>query len=302
LSAATARRIGALLFGLSAACAPSRALVGTTGLMHEKSIHADDRRAALRAPEGVACAGDGKLVVADTGNGRLLTYTWKEGQLGGGGQIRLAQLPRPTRVERNPGGGVLVLDGRSRRIARVDEAGAFAGQLDIQGASGPKEIVPISFTVGPSNVYVLDAGSRRVLVVDAAGKVTREIPLPAGGSFTDIARDGKGRLYALDAVGAALWRADAGGRQFQPLAADLRLQARFPASVASDRNGGVYVVDRHGGAVVVLDEDGRFRGRGLGLGRADGLLDHAAQICVTGSEVFVADRNNNRVQVFSVLR
>lgn len=302
MSAGTARRIGALLCGILAACAPARALVDARGLMHERSIYADDRRGALRAPEGVACAGDGKLVVADTGNGRLLTYTWKDGQLGGGEQVRLAQLPRPTRLERDAAGGVLVLDGRSRRIVRVDEAGAFAGQLEIRGASGSHQIVPIGFTIAPSNVYVLDAGDRRVLALDAAGNVVREIPLPSAGSFTDIASDGGGRVYALDAVGAALWRMDAGGREFQPLAADLRRQAKFPASIASDRHGSLYVVDRHGGSVVVLDEDGRLRGRGLGSGRADGLLDEPAQICVSGSEVFVADRNNDRVQVFSVLR
>lgn len=302
MSAATTRRIGALLLACSTACAPGRALVGAAGLMHRTSIYADDKRVALRAPEGVACAEDGKLVVADTGNGRLLTYTWKDGQLGGGGQIRLAQLSHPTRVERDSDGGVLVLDGRSRRIVRVDQKGAFAGQLEIQGASGSQEIVPISFTIGSAAVYVLDARGRRVLALDAEGKVTREIALPATGSFTDLASDGGGRVYALDAVNAALWRVDAGGKQFEPVAADLRRQTRFPASIASDRHGSVFVVDNHGGTVVVLDEDGRFRGRGLGAGRADGLLNYPAQICVSGSDVFVADRNNDRVQVFSILR
>src|SRR5512132_2543701 len=154
MSAAATRRIGALLLGCSTACAPGRGLVGAAGLMHERSIYTDDRRVALRAPEGVSCAADGKLIVADTGNGRLLTYMWKDGQLRGGEQIRLAQLPHPTRVQRDAGGGVLVLDGRSRRIVRVDPGGAFAGHLDIRGASGSQEIVPISFTIGSATVYV----------------------------------------------------------------------------------------------------------------------------------------------------
>lgn len=298
----TARRIGALLLGCSAACAPGRALLGPTGLMHEKSIYADDKRLPLRGPEGVACAGDGKLVVADTGNGRLLTYTWKDGALGGGEQIRLAQLPHPTRVERDAGGGVLVLDGGSRRIVRVDEKGGFAGYLDLQGAPGSRDVVPIGFTIGAASVYVLDTRGRRVLVLDAAGKVTREIALPSTGSFTDVASDGRGHVYALDAVNAVLFRVDAGGTEFRSVAAGLRERMKFPASMASDRSGSLFVVDKHGGSVVVLDEDGRLQGRGLGAGRADGLLSYPAQICVSGSEVFVADRNNNRVQVFSILR
>lgn len=295
-----ARPIGALLFGCSIACAAGRARVGAAGLVHERSIYADGRRGPLRAPEGVACADDGTLIVSDTGNGRLLTYTWKEGQLGGGEPIKLAQLPYPTRAERDGRGGLLVLDGRSRRIVRLGRDGAFAGHLEVTGASAARDVVPISFTVASGNVYVLDAAGRRVLVLDAAGKIAREIALPSAGSFTDVAVDGAGRVYALDAVDATLWQTDAAGA-FRALAR-LRQQARFPASITSDRHGSLFVVDQHGGAILVLDEDGRSRGRGLSAGRADGLLNYPAQICVAGSEVFIADRNNHRVQVFTILR
>jgi hypothetical protein len=61
-------------------------------------------------------------------------------------------------------------------------------------------------------------------------------------------------------------------------------------------------VDRHGGAIFVLGEDGSFQGRGMSRGRGDGLLMYPAEVCVSGDDVFVADRSNNRVQVFSMMR
>src|SRR3954469_25972634 len=42
-----------------------------------------------------------------------------------------------------------------------------------------------------------------------------------------------------------------------------------------------------------------FLSRALRYGRADGLLNYPGQLCLTHRYAFVADRNNNRVQIFS---
>ena len=60
--------------------------------------------------------------------------------------------------------------------------------------------------------------------------------------------------------------------------------------------------DRNAPAIVLLDKDGGFLSRALRYGRADGLLNYPGQLCLTHGYAFVADRNNNRVQVFSILR
>jgi len=296
-------RIAAALLACAAAGAPAWARAATAGLVHEKSIYLDARRTRLKAPEGVACADDGRVVVADTGQGRLLTYTWREGQLRGGDAIRLPQVPHPVRVELGAGGSILVLDGKLRRIARLDSRGAFSGYLEIAGASASAPILPASFKVDASgSVHVLDLAGRRVLTVDGAGKVTRELALPGTGSFTDIAVGAGGKVFALDAVGAALWSAAPGANEFRPLAPSFKDRMRFPASLAGDGRGRLLVVDRHGGAIHVLGEDGSLKGRAMSRGSTDGLLLYPAQLCVTRAEVFVADRNNNRVQVFSIMR
>jgi NHL repeat len=301
--AARQLRIVAALLGCAAAGAPVCARAGTAGFVHEKSIYVDARRTPLKAPEGVACADDGRLVVADTGQGRLLTYTWREGQLRGGEAIKVPQVPHPTRVELGAGGSILVLDGKLRRIARLDSKGAFSGYLEIAGASPSAPILPASFKVDASGtVHVLDLAGRRVLAVDGTGKVTRELALPGAGSFTDIAVGAGGKVYALDAVEATLWSAGPGAKEFRPLAPSFKERMKFPASLVADGRGRLLVVDRHGGAIFVLGEDGSFQGRAMSRGSSDGLLLYPAQLCVTRGEVFVADRNNNRVQVFSILR
>ena len=53
----------------------------------------------MKQPEGVACSDSPSFVVADTGNGRLLTYTFKEGVVEGGAEIKLPQLPYPGRMQ-----------------------------------------------------------------------------------------------------------------------------------------------------------------------------------------------------------
>jgi DNA-binding beta-propeller fold protein YncE len=74
----------------------------------------------------------------------------------------------------------------------------------------------------------------------------------------------------------------------------------FPASITATK-GRFYVVDQNGSGVVVLGQDGSYLGRRLAIGWNDGLLRYPAQLCITdGGEAIVADRQNNRVQVFSM--
>jgi sugar lactone lactonase YvrE len=298
----TTREIASLLLALAALGAPVATRGAVTGLKHEKSIYVDDREGLLKEPEGVACADNGTVVVADTGNGRLLTFTWKDGSLKGGKQIKLPQIPYPVRVEIDGSGNVLVLDRKLKKIARLDVSGGFSGYIEMKGATSSASIVPGSFRADGTGLWVLDLAGRRVLAVDAAGKVTRDIALPATGEFTDILVVND-RVYALDAIGRSMWALEKGATAFQEVAKDMKSRVNFPIYIASDQRGRVLVVDENGHGIVVLGQDTTFQGRTLGMGWSDGMLYYPQQICVTREgETFVADRGNNRVQVFSLGR
>jgi tripartite motif-containing protein 71 len=74
---------------------------------------------------------------------------------------------------------------------------------------------------------------------------------------------------------------------------------RFPRSMTTDSRGRIYLVDRNGGSIVLLGQDGSFLERQSGFGWKEGRLNYPSQICITvDGEVFVADTRNNRVQIF----
>ena len=264
-------------------------------------IYVDGKGAGIRQPEGVACRGNA-LVVADTGNGRLLRYTIAGENWTPGGEVVLSQLPSPIRVDVNSKGEIFALDGSSRKIARVASSGEFLGYVapagEVQGA-----IVTRSFRLdGQDNLYLLDVFSARVLVLDPSGKVQREIPFPKGyGFLSDLAVDAGGNVYLLDSVRKRVYKVAKNSAEAVPLTGSLQEEAYFPASIATDKQGTIFLVDQNGSGVVILGPDGSFRGRRLSMGWKEGFLRYPAQMCVTeNGAAFIADRGNNRVDGFLI--
>ena len=73
-----------------------------------------------------------------------------------------------------------------------------------------------------------------------------------------------------------------------------------PARLSVDNRGFLYLVDQNGSGLGLVAPDGSLLGRRLGLGWNKSGLYYPSQICISGRDVFIADRNNNRVQMFSV--
>lgn len=269
---------------------------------YTESVYIDSKEGPLRSPEGVACNDGGALVVADTGNSRLLTYTVKEDGVAAGVEVKSPQLVAPVRVQLDPKGGTVVLDRKGNRLVRFDAKGTYTGTIEPK-SDLPGTFSPVAFKVdGGQNVWVLD-GSGRVVVLDPAGTVTRTLELPKGGAmFTDLAVDGGGVVYAVDAVQAMVWSADKAATVFKPLSKSLKDEMSFPAYVLAAK-GKLLLVDQVGHGVVVLGTDGSFQGRQLSYGAGEGLLQYPGQLCLTErGDVFLADRNNNRVDRYTIAR
>lgn len=298
------RRTLAPLLALALLAAPGAGrAAAAAGLRHEKTVYADARDAALKLPEGVGCDDKGAFVVADTGNGRLLLFKFQDGAVSGGTEVKLPQLPYPTRVQVGPQGDVYVLDRKQKKIVKLDAAGAFAGFVEPSGASGAGTVVPSSFKVdGTGKLALLDVAGRRVLVLDPAGKVLREAPLPKDGFFTDVAVDPDGRVLALDGVNAAVFALPKDKAEFQPLGVGLKDKMSFPVDLEVWK-GKLFLVDQNGHGIAVLGLDGTYVGRELAMGWSEGALYYPSQLCIdAGGDAFLADRNNSRVQVFSIAR
>ena len=269
------------------------------------AVYQDDKGVGLRQPEGVACNDRATLVVGDTGGGRLLRFTVEDRNVKPAGEMRAPQLSAPIRVQMNSKDEVLALDGKQRRIVRFDAKGEPRGFLDPEGVPGSGAIVLRSFKVDrDDSLYLLDVFGGRVVVLAPDGKFLRQIAFPKEyGFFSDLAVDSRGRIYLLDSLRAEVWAAAKDAKEFSLLAKNLRGHLNFPISITVDGRGVLYLVDEHGGGVVLLGQDGAVLGRQLATGWNEGFLNSPSQMCINDKgQVFIADRGNSRVQLFSLVR
>jgi len=269
------------------------------------SVYVDDKEAGLNRPEGIACGGGGQFVVGDTGNGRLLRFTYRDKTVSGGSEIRIPQVPAPSRVQLNSKGEIYVLDGKQRRIAHLGPDGGFKAVLAFDGVPPPATIVPKSFTIDPAdNIYVLDVFSARVLALNAQGKFQRALAFPGDAGFgSDVAVDPAGTIFLLDSIKRRMFSAEKDADAFVPLGGDLSAWLVTLPSYMTASKGVVFVVEGGGSGIVALGRDGSFLSRQLTMGGEEGSLNHPSQMCINDKdEVFIADRDNSRIQVFQLIR
>ena len=202
-------------------------------------------------------------------------------------------------------GEIMVLDGQSRSIVRLDPEGKMLGVVKPQGVPNGSTLMVRAFALdSENNMYLLDLFGKRVIVINPAGAFQREIPLPKKGrGFSDVALDPRGTVFVLDSVEAVIHAAAKGAQTFSPLTNDLRQYATFPTNITPDGRGGLLVVDRNGAGIVMVGQDGSYRGRQLNMGWKPGLLYYPCQLCLTDTdEAVIADRDNSRVQIFRMVR
>ncbi|HZV81527.1 MAG TPA: NHL repeat-containing protein [Geobacteraceae bacterium] len=270
-----------------------------------QTVIADEKGGDLKYPEGVACDGKSLVVVADTGNSRLVRYTYQDESLKGGSEIKIPQLTYPLRVQVAAGGAIFALDGKQRRIVRLNGDGTFSGYMEPKGVSGGQGVIPRSFRVdGAGNIWILDILGARVLQLDGGGNVLRQVEFPKDyGFISDIEVTASGDVLLLDSTNAAVFAARKGEGTALPLSQGLRDYLVYPTYLATDSRGMIYVVDQNGGALVALGGDGSFVGRQLAMGTKNGLLNYPGQFCIMpAGALLVADRNNSRLQLFTLGR
>jgi sugar lactone lactonase YvrE len=277
----------------------------TVKLRHLQSVYFDERGGSIKQPEGVTCSDKSILVVGDTGNDRLLRYTFQERSLKGGTEIKIPQLSNPIRIQINSKGEIFALDGKKRRVVRLTPEGTFKGYVEPEGIPSSSAFVPRSIKTDVNdNIYLLDIFTGRVLILNPEGKYQKQIPFPKDyGFFSDLSVDSKGTLLLVDCVKAMVFSAAKDSNSFSPLTKNLREYLNFPTSITTDNRGTIYIVDQNGSGIVILGQDGSFQGRQLNMGWNEGLLYFPSQMCINEKgEVFIADRGNSRVQIFTLVK
>jgi len=269
------------------------------------SVYTDDKGLGLKQPEGVACIGESLFIVADSGNGRLLRYSIKGGEIELGTiEIKVDQLSYPIKTEINSKGDIYVLGRKERSIVRLSPAGEFRGHLQPLGLPSPAAYVVRSFAIDRNdNIYILDILFERVLILDPAGRYVAQIKFPDEyGFFSDVAVDFRGAVLLIDGVDGMVFSAGKNSARFSPLTSSLKEYVRFPTSLTTDDRGRIYLADRNGASIIILGQDGSFLSRQSGMGWKEGSLNYPAQMCINKKgEIFVADTMNSRIEIFELV-
>jgi DNA-binding beta-propeller fold protein YncE len=220
--------------------------------------------AADMYPSGLEVAADGTIVVADTGNNAVAAYSPGGTQLWRVGVYGsgTGQFNNPRDIGIDSAGNIYVADTANTRIVKLTSAGQWVAAW--KGATGDLIKSPIGISVHGDQVYVADGGAPKVRIFTTTGTQVR----------------------AFGSQGACTFSA-------------LR-------DVDADADGNVYVANYTQHNILKLTSTGtcitKWGSKGSGQGQF--AAPYGVRIAadpVTGTDlVYVADSNNNRVQVFTL--
>lgn len=158
------------------------------------------------------------------------------------------------------------------------------------------------------NVWVFNRGAHPVMQFDRAGKFLQAWPDIKIISSHGIRVDAEGNIWLIDVKGHVVIKCSPEGRVLMILGNrqgiagnnDSRDAFNEPTGIAFDRQGNLYVSDGYVNArVIKFNKDGEYITHWGKKGTADGEFNLVHDVCLDSQErVYVADRTNQRVQIF----
>jgi len=298
--------------------------------------------AQFKYPYDVAVDASGNVYVADTGNSRIrkITPSGAVTSLAGStygfadGTGTAAHFSNPFGVAVDTSGNVYVTDSDNNRIRKITPSGVVttpAGSTTVSGfadgtGTAAKFYYPIGVAVDTTgNVYVADTNNHRIRKISPSGLVTTLAGSGAAG-FADgtgtaaqfnspfgVAVDASGNVYVGDSDNNRIRKISPSGvvTTVAGSGADgyidgtgTAAQFSWPAGVAVDASGNLYVVDNSNHRIRTISPSGvvtTLAGSGTN-GFADGSgaaaqFSYPTGVAVDASgNVYVADYANSRIR------
>ncbi|HEV3256507.1 MAG TPA: hypothetical protein VG013_06495 [Gemmataceae bacterium] len=242
----------------------------------------------LRLPFGVALDSDGNAFIVEFGGHRVrkadvkgtvttIAGTGKKGDGGDGGPALKAEFNAPHSFALAANGDIYLADTLNNRVRKITKKGvvsAFAGtgKAGFAGDGGPAAradfhgIYCVAFGPKQERLYLADLENRRIRAIDMKTGVVTTV---AGNGKRGVPQDG------ADARSAPLVD---------------------PRAVAVDSKGNVYVLERSGHALRVVDADGKIRTvAGTGKAGYEGDGGAALKARLNGPKHLCIDREDNVV-------
>ena len=258
------------------------------------------KSAWLNLPNSVFVEGNGRILIADTGNQRIRAVANANintiaggGPNGDGHQAKLATLANPNSVVWDSAGNFYIADADNNQVRKVNPSGVittFAG-TGIAGPPNTSTVQAVNATLnGPlglgidsqNNIYIADTGNQVIRAVVAS---TGEIVTVAGDGDSCVPSSGK-----------------CGDGQKATNA-----QLTFPTSVALDSKGNLYIADYYAHKIRMVNGStgiiSTLAGTGVRGYAGDGgpankaKLGRAYGVAVDSfANVYITDTDNNRVR------
>ena len=216
----------------------------------------------------------------------------------------------PSGVEVDPRGGALVIaDTGNNAVAKYRPDGTRVWKVGRHGTGKRRFEQPRDVGVaGDGRIYVADTQNRRIVVLDGRGRWVKAFRGPADDRMgTPIGVTVRGRhVYVADTGQMVLRVFDLRGRQLRVIASRGACSTQSIRDADATANGTIYVASYATNEISVYGANGRcrstFGGSGTDLGqlRAPYGVKIARDPVTSRWRVFVADANNERIQVFTL--
>ncbi len=276
---------------------------GSNGVFLRSIGNTGDQEATLKNPIAVAVDSRAMIYAVDGASRQVKIYK-QDGSFAG----KLTGPVKPRALAMTDD-GLLVTDAENYNITKYNTAGdkLYSFGTMGQGKVQFQELYGIAAD-GQGKVYAVDR-SRGAVQIISNGKGAEsdlpirispptsvrwesDLPVKAGKLAWDrLTR----RIFAVDDEQEALLVISKGVVEKTIGAAGVA-----PVAVAVDPKGFPWVIDRKESRILKLDSDGRVLISVGASGRREGYFSRPADVLIgTDGRIFVADRNNHRVQVFS---
>ena len=258
----------------------------------------------LSSPGGIAIDGSGKVYVMESGNNRvsvfntngIFQYSFGAGGTGNG-EFSVAR-----GIDVDATGKIYISDQGNSRIQIFDNAGNFLSTFGVAGAgNGEFNFAKHIKVDGSGKIYVADDSNARIQVFDNSGNHLASIAWPAAVSgVSGVTVDASGNVYGCNYNAGQVIKFSSTGtvlNTYIPIPTSGQ-QVFQPRGIAIDPAYNTFV-STLSGVVKVYDGLGNYQ-RTIGSpGAGNGQLNLPGGIVVDNTgNVFVADQNNDRVQMF----
>ncbi|GEM_PF-1288802 len=264
--------------------------------------------AGLAAPLAVAIGPSGDVYVTDSDNGTVRRFGPDGMPIGTFGQkaqeeVQPGDLSYPVGLALDQDGRLYVSDVVSGRISLFDGDGRFLEYFAEQEGSDSPVGKPGALFLHRDLLYVSDLAQHKVLALRKDGTLAQSYGLGKGSDPGQLSYPGS---IWVDDMGA-VYVADANNGRVQVFAREGALRRTFgqgaldlPRGIAAADGGWLYVSTALSHGVQVFSSDGKYLFSFGAPGSGPNELGFPNGIAIANNRLYVADRANNRVQVFSL--